>query len=513
MRCVALGDSITCGSSDHNAVIQGGNCYWNVLQFLSAARLVFVRNAGWPSQPTATIVNRFYDEVLPYLPDAMFLMEGTNDVGAMPSAGYDAPAKVALLNEAGCIRAALGSGIIPIVIAMPPRGIPSSPQIATSGYTKQLNDARAVQAKALGAIWIDVWTPLADPVNLWYSSDDLSGDGVHPNSAGAVVIASTILSAISSMLPISGSPRAITQSDTQSPFVNALFHSMDGVTPDTWTFYGGTYGKTQSIVTDSTVNGNWARVAWAAGSLGSGFAVLQSPYMPCPALRGKRVAFSGRLRTQGFPASGSTVGVKATFYDAAGANIIAPILGAVSAVDFSADSISGISGSGGAFYIEGYCPASAVTVQVAIQYVPGASGSGTVYADVAEFAMFIIHGREGFIDTRSGKSPRRINQVSAAYTVGFDDDLILVNASAGDVTISLPPVGANYYSTINPSYGVGLPGSGSQYKVIKTDGTANVVTVAAASGDNVQGSATVVLTTQWSTITVCAIDSHLWVEV
>jgi lysophospholipase L1-like esterase len=517
IRFVALGDSITNGSSDHNNGIYGTNCYWNVTQWQSGAKFRCVRQAGWPSQPTTTIVNRFWDEVLPYRPDAMFVLECTNDIGEITGTSpytYAQVAATALANEAALIKAALGSNIIPIVFAMPPRGTSSAPS-TLAAYTQQLNIARAAQAVSLGAIWIDTWTPLADPVNLWYDNPAWTADGIHPTALGAQVMATQALSVLAPYLPSYGAPRAIIHVDYGNSFANPLFYSSNGTTPDTYTFYGTITGLTQSIVTDAFANGNWARVSWAAGAAAS-FAILQSGTTSCVALRGKRVAFSGRLRTQNVQASGSLVGVQILWYSQAG-TVISANLAPINKGDFSLDSPSGISGPGGVFYMEGYCPASAATVEIQVQYTPGGSGTGTVYADVAEFVVFDVRERPEYIETRASKKPRRIIHVTSAtspYQVTQDDDIVIADATSGAVTINLPPVGLNSYSvTGNTSYGIGLPGSGMQYEVIRYDSvTANAVTVAAASGDNIQGAASVSLASQWSKTTVCAVDSNLWIN-
>ena len=515
MRCVALGDSITNGSSDHVNGVYGSNVYWNVMQWQSGAQIVFVRNAGFPSQPSSTIVNRFFDEVLPYRPDAMFLMQGTNDVSSITGSGqftYAIVAAAMLANEAACISAALGSGIIPVIVAVPPRGISSSPQSAFATYTKALNVARGLQAQAMGAIYVDIWTPLADPINLWYNNTTWTPDGVHPSPAAAQIIASTILASIPTLLAPTSRPRAIIRNDTASPFSNPLFFSTGGTQADQTTFYGTIAGKTTSIVSDTFANGNWYRISWPAGTATTS-AYLDSSTTPITQFRGKKVAFSGRLRTSGMAASGSLVGIKVLFYNAAGASI-SPSIVPINGSDFSLDSPGGISGQGGVFYMEQYVPASAATVKFQIQYTPGSTGSGTVYSDIAEFVMYDIRYSPGFVETRSSKSPRRILVVSANYVVNFDDDLILVNAAAGSVVITLPPVNVNSYTTNGqPSYGIGLPGSGSQYEIIKTDSSANSVTITAGSGDNIQGSSTQLLSTQWAKTTVCAIDSNLWINV
>lgn len=71
-----------------------------------------------------------------------------------------------------------------------------------------------------------------------------------------------------------------------------------------------------------------------------------------------------------------------------------------------------------------------------------------------------------------GSPTERITAKTANYTVQLGDDLILVDASAGAVTITLYDPNGKY--PIYPDQG--------RVKVVKTDTTANPVTVATAAG-------------------------------
>lgn len=79
----------------------------------------------------------------------------------------------------------------------------------------------------------------------------------------------------------------------------------------------------------------------------------------------------------------------------------------------------------------------------------------------------------------------QIRSVSATGPVQFEDDILLANASAGAVTIQLPSIG--YIK-------------GKRVVVKKTDSTANSVTVTPYSGNLIDGSASVSLTTPNETL-------------
>lgn len=77
---------------------------------------------------------------------------------------------------------------------------------------------------------------------------------------------------------------------------------------------------------------------------------------------------------------------------------------------------------------------------------------------------------------------------AGAYTADDGDYLILIDASAGTVPVSLP---ANRL--------------GKQLVVKKTDASANVVTITPAPGETIDGAASLDITVQWQTFTLMGI--------
>lgn len=86
----------------------------------------------------------------------------------------------------------------------------------------------------------------------------------------------------------------------------------------------------------------------------------------------------------------------------------------------------------------------------------------------------------------NGQVARPVKRVTATYAVSVIDESILVDATAGPVTITL--ISADY--------------TPNQYTITKTDSSTNAVTVAAASGQTINGTATQTLTTQYASLTV-----------
>lgn len=86
----------------------------------------------------------------------------------------------------------------------------------------------------------------------------------------------------------------------------------------------------------------------------------------------------------------------------------------------------------------------------------------------------------------NGQVATPATRVAANYTVSIIDENILVDATTGPVTVTL----------INADY------TPNQYTVIKTDASANAVTVAAAAGQTINGTTTQVLASAYDTLTV-----------
>jgi hypothetical protein len=81
------------------------------------------------------------------------------------------------------------------------------------------------------------------------------------------------------------------------------------------------------------------------------------------------------------------------------------------------------------------------------------------------------------------------------YTAGFDDEAILVDASAGAVTITLPPV-ADY--------------NGKYYKIKKIDTTSLSVTID-GNGATIDRGATAVITSPYVSLTVQCDGTEWWI--
>ncbi len=93
---------------------------------------------------------------------------------------------------------------------------------------------------------------------------------------------------------------------------------------------------------------------------------------------------------------------------------------------------------------------------------------------------------------------RTVQAVTAAVTLGTMDDLCTVNATSAPVVVTLPAARA---------------GSGATLTVIKTDASANAVTVTPAGSDTVGGAATWPLTAQNQSVTLVGDGGTNWLVV
>ncbi|TXH15298.1 MAG: SGNH/GDSL hydrolase family protein [Hyphomicrobiaceae bacterium] len=131
--------------------------------------------AGAPSATSGDWTSRIASVTM-MTPRRAFIMLGTNDIGiGVTLATWQS-------NMTTIINALEAAGSSVVLVSIPPRGY--------SPVRTQFN----AWLQTLGRPYIDIYTPLAtgDALNATYDH----GDGVHPNTAGHAVIASTIQAAI-----------------------------------------------------------------------------------------------------------------------------------------------------------------------------------------------------------------------------------------------------------------------------------------------------------------------------
>lgn len=93
-----------------------------------------------------------------------------------------------------------------------------------------------------------------------------------------------------------------------------------------------------------------------------------------------------------------------------------------------------------------------------------------------------------------------LRTVSANTTLTPNDaGLVLVDTSAGSRTITLPAASA-------------AGGRPIRYRIVKADTSANTVTIQRAGSDTIEGAASIVLTTQWSSADIVSNGVNAWVH-
>jgi lysophospholipase L1-like esterase len=115
--------------------------------------LKLIHNSAVPGNTTAQMVDRFSRDVLRYRPDLLFVMGGTNDVGARW------PAAATVANLRAIVRAAKSRGIEVVLMTMPPNNGCTKSQLAAM---RRANAGLKAMAGQEGIRVIDVYTALAN---------------------------------------------------------------------------------------------------------------------------------------------------------------------------------------------------------------------------------------------------------------------------------------------------------------------------------------------------------------
>ena len=210
-RFLAFGDSITSGEVTvpiGSSTALGGPSF-TLVQVLSAAYPTVLQKqlAAWYSTQHDSIVvanygqggekainarNRFIQALNAVQPQAVLLMEGSNDI-ALGENGAASGAASEIRNMA--IEARLRG--IRVFIATVPPGRPGGSKTIPTPFLVDYNNRMRVVALSEGAELVDVYQALVVNVNAY-----IGVDGLHPNEAGYGRIADTFFSAIANALEI-----------------------------------------------------------------------------------------------------------------------------------------------------------------------------------------------------------------------------------------------------------------------------------------------------------------------
>jgi lysophospholipase L1-like esterase len=142
-------------------------------------------NRGISGQTTPQMLVRFRPDVITLRPRVVVLLAGINDI-----AGNTGPMTLAMTegNLQSMAELARASGIrVVLASVLPARDFPWRPGMEPAGKVVALNTWIKEYATRNGFTYLDFYTPMVDEKRGLKA--DLTGDGVHPNAAGYVVMA------------------------------------------------------------------------------------------------------------------------------------------------------------------------------------------------------------------------------------------------------------------------------------------------------------------------------------
>lgn len=210
VRFLAFGDSITegevtvpiggagGGTVSSRQVVVPSAAYPTVLAKLLQARYtaqaesIIVANYGRGGEKAANARTRFIDALNAVRPDAVLLMEGTNDIAR----GEDGAASGAASEVRNMAAEARLRGMRVFIATVAPGRPGGSKTIEPILLFDYANRMQAV-ASGEGAVLVDVYRALLPSVFTY-----IGGDGLHPNEAGYARIAEEFFNAIQATLEI-----------------------------------------------------------------------------------------------------------------------------------------------------------------------------------------------------------------------------------------------------------------------------------------------------------------------
>jgi lysophospholipase L1-like esterase len=145
-----------------------------------------VTNAGWPGEWAEDGVKRLPGMLSSFRPEAVLLLEGSNDLAALGAPGVQRAAR-AIDTMAREVR---NRGARLFIATIPPTRGTGQNAIAPA-LIQSLNSTIRTTARGENAVLVDVFGALSDDVTKY-----IGADGLHPTEAGYLKIAETFFAAI-----------------------------------------------------------------------------------------------------------------------------------------------------------------------------------------------------------------------------------------------------------------------------------------------------------------------------
>lgn len=258
---VVLGNSVDVLQESPSANSRNSS-WFNYCSILSMQQFCYGYNAGIAGNTTAQMLARFDTDVAPYAPKIVVVGGCENDsdpansisVSTFASNMTAIAAKVRSIGAALVVRTGCPSGSS--------KSTPNARQIATD----QMNAWLRQNASALGAIAVlDFYAVLVDPATGVYRTAYDSGDGIHPNDAGAYALGQYAADVLTPLLPFWTPMLPQDNFAAGNLFTNSLnLGELAADTPDGWWLANGVAGGTASL--EPSDFGNWYTTRWATAS-------------------------------------------------------------------------------------------------------------------------------------------------------------------------------------------------------------------------------------------------------
>mgnify|MGYP002413160493 CR=1 FL=1 len=256
-RFAVLGDSTSgANSSDASASSKSYGADWpTYLTLISQGRFALVYNGAVSGYTTAQMLARV-PNVIASGADVCFVLGGANDADGTPTLAESKANLQAIYTQ---LRAA---GIQVVALTQ----LPHDTYVTN---TQQRNAWIKVYCRRRRIPCIDLYAAVVDITDGGWNTT-YSGDGVHPNAAGARLIAQEVNDAFTGPALPSALPLATAATDQLNLLSNGLFYgdsNADGVA-NSWSINGSAGTHTWSLVSDAdNVLGNWQQDVVASAGL------------------------------------------------------------------------------------------------------------------------------------------------------------------------------------------------------------------------------------------------------
>lgn len=355
-RLVAIGDSLT----DWNSPTAGT---WaiNFVQeatLLAGGRLQWVANKGVGGNTTAQMLARFDADVTPNDPSIVVVEGGINDSAGSVTVATFAANITAI--HAKCVAI----GALCVLTTVTPQS-----ESARKPFVSNYNTWLRRYAADSGLPLIDFHDALADVATGDLDAAYDNGDGIHPNTAGHKVMASTLATDLTSWLTNSLPLLPTSNIESGNLVTNGLFlGTLTSKVPTSWTASPAVPSTvTATLETDAAIKGQWLKLVTANLS---GFQLYMRS---CTVTPGNRYAFVGRIKI--VSSDGVAVQARMLFNDSNDAGYaIAPISARTHTL------------TDGVFYVEAVAPGNATTANVRLQLT--GSGNGNSEAWFAQIGIY-----------------------------------------------------------------------------------------------------------------------------